>query len=67
MRARTLDRYRLGVDAVQLRCSDQGVDGGGAFTAGVGTRKRIVVPAHDDGTQGAFGAVVVDLQPRSSL
>ena len=52
----------LGVEAVELGGFDQGVDGGGAFAAGVGAGEQVVLAAQGQGPDGALGGVVVDLQ-----
>src|SRR6266511_1586147 len=52
---------RLWVDSVQLRRSDQAVEGGGAFTSAIRSRKQVVLATDGNGAQGPFGYVVVDL------
>ena len=51
----------FGVEAVELGGSYERVEGGGAFAARVGACEEIVAAAHGDGTEGAFGSGVVDL------
>lgn len=53
----------LWVHIVELGRLQQRVDGGGAFTAAVGTREKPVLPAHGDSAQGVLRKVVVDLKP----
>jgi len=49
------------VDAVELGCPEQGVDGGGAFSAAVRSGEQIVFPSERYDAQRAFCGVVVDL------
>src|SRR5512132_3555778 len=51
------------VEAVELGGFDQGVEGRGAFAAGVGAGKEVVLPAEGQWPNLPFGGVVVDLQP----
>lgn len=51
----------LGVDAVELGGTDQAVDVGGTFAAGVGAGEEIILPTERDGAQRALGGVVVNL------
>ena len=51
------------IEAVELGGLDQGIDGGGAITAGVGPGKKVVFPAKGQRPDLPFGGVVVDLQP----
>ena len=51
----------LRVDPVELGCSEQRVDRGGAFSSWVGAGDKVVLAAERDDTQRAFGCVVVDL------
>ena len=50
----------FGSDAVQLAGFGERVDGGGAFTAGVGACEESVFSAECDASDGAFSIVVVD-------
>jgi len=52
----------LRVEPVELRRSEQGEDGGGAFYAGVRSLEEIVLSSERDDAQSAFGGVVVDFQ-----
>lgn len=53
----------LRVHVVELGRLQQGVDGGSALPATVGTSKELVLPAHGYAAQGVFREVVVDLKP----
>ena len=50
------------VDAVELGRTDEGVEGG-SLSAGIGANEEVVLPAHSNGAQRAFGGVVIYLQP----
>jgi hypothetical protein len=52
----------FGIEAVELGGLDQGIEGGGAFAAGVGAGEEIVLPAEGQRPDLPFGGVVVDLQ-----
>ena len=52
----------LGIEAVELGRAEQGVDGGGAFTACVRATKEKILPSKRDDAQRTFGGVVVDLE-----
>jgi hypothetical protein len=56
----TQSELSLGVDAVQLRRADQGIDRSGPLTTGGGAGEQVVVPAQNDGALGAFGSIIVD-------
>src|ERR1700757_148421 len=56
-----LTKVELRIDSVQLRCTDEGVDGGGPFAAIVRSCKKVVLSAETDRTQGALRRVVVHL------
>jgi len=49
----------FGVEVVELGGFDEGVDGGGALTAGIGSCEEIVLAAESDAADGALGGVVV--------
>src|SRR5512142_1686586 len=53
----------FGIEAVELGGLDQGIEGSGAITAGVGPGKKVVLPAEGQRPDLPFGGVVVDLQP----
>src|SRR5512144_3145923 len=53
----------FGIEAVVLGGWDQGIEGSGAITAGVGPGKKVVLPAEGQRPDLPFGGVVVDLQP----
>jgi len=44
----------LRIEAVQFRCADQAVEGGGALTARIGTCKKVVLASQSDGAFGNF-------------
>ena len=50
------------IETVELGASEQRVDGGGAFSAGVGSAEEVVLSSERDDAQRAFGGVVVDLE-----
>ena len=47
------------VKVIELGAADQAVDGGSAFTAGIGAGKEIVLAAESNRTQRTFSDVVV--------
>lgn len=51
----------LRVEAADLGGADEGVDGGGACSAGIGTGEEPILAAEGDGPERAFGRIVVDL------
>lgn len=53
---------RLGVEAVEFGSLDDGVHGGGAVAAAVGTDEGPVPAAERQGPYGAFGGVVADVE-----
>ena len=57
----------LRVDPVELGCSEQRVDLGGAFSSGVRACEQIVFPSERDDAQRSFSGVVVDLDGASGL
>jgi hypothetical protein len=48
----------LGVDTIQPRRADQGIDGGGTLAATVGAGEEPGVAPEGNAAQGAFGGVV---------
>ena len=56
----------LRVEAVELGCAEQRVDGSGAFSSGIRAGEEVVLAAEGDDAQRAFGGVVVDLELPSS-
>src|SRR3546814_15328830 len=52
----------LRLDPVELRGLDDGVDGGGAFAAGLRSGEQPVLAADGNGPDGALGDIVVDLR-----
>ena len=54
---------RLRVDAIQFGGFDECVGDGSGFSAVLRPHEEVVFSAKRDGAHGAFGAVVVDLQP----
>jgi hypothetical protein len=55
-------QVELGVEAIQLRRSDQAVHGGGTVAAAVGTCKQVVLSPKSDSPQCPFGRAIVYLQ-----
>ena len=55
------DTVVIQIDAIELGRTDQGVDGGSAFAAAVGTGKQVVAASDRDAAQSAFCRRVVDL------
>src|SRR5271155_2033793 len=56
-----ISEIRFGIETVELGGADQAVDRGGTLTAGIGAGEQVVFPAQSDGSQGAFGGVIVYL------
>jgi hypothetical protein len=50
------------IDVVQLGGADQGVDAGRAFAAEVCPSKEMVLAPKGDGSERAFGGVVIELR-----
>ena len=48
----------LRVDIVELACFDQGVDGGGAASSGIGAGEHPVLPPDGHAAQAALGGIV---------
>src|SRR5271157_3667029 len=51
------------INCVQLGRANQAVDRRGPFSAGIGSRKQIVLPSQSHSPQRPFGGVVIDLYP----
>src|SRR5512143_3900838 len=49
----------FGIEAVELGGLDQGIEGSGAITAGVGPGKKVVLPAEGQRPDLPFGGVVI--------
>jgi len=53
---------RFRIEAIEFRCPDQAIHGRGAFASRIRSSKQVVLSPQRDGTECAFGRVVVDLQ-----
>lgn len=56
-----VSQVRLRIQLVELGRTQQRVDRRSTLTAGVGTRKQVILSSQRDDAQGSLGGVVVDL------
>jgi hypothetical protein len=57
-----LAEIAFGIESIEFRRSDQRVDCGSSFAAGVGATKKVVLASKGDGAKRPFCRRVVDLQ-----
>ena len=57
----------FGIEAIEFCGCDEGVNRRGTFAACIESGEEIVLAAESQGEDGAFGRIVIDLQPPSAV